>query len=202
MNYTVQQGDCLSSLGYKFKIPWKKIWDHGSNSALKQKRKNPDVIFPGDVVFIPEKSLKEETGATNQKHKFKLKLEKIWLRMRLLEEDKPRKNLAYTLIIGSQEIKGATDGNGKLEQKISPSYKEAWLKTNEDIYHLQLGFLDPAEENSGVEQRLQNLGFLGTDKSAGKVSSSVKEFKKKNGLGESEEVNDSTRNKLVEKHGS
>lgn len=202
MNYTVQQGDCLSSLGYKFKIPWKKIWDHANNAALKQKRKSPDVLFPGDVIFIPEKTLKEENGATDQKHKFKKKLEKVWLRLRLLEEDKPRKNLKYTLKIGNQEIEGTTDGDGKLEQKISPGEKEAWVKTKEDIYHLQLGFLDPEKEDSGVQQRLQNLGFLGTDKSAAKVSGSVKEFKKKNGLGETEEVNDATRNKLLEKHGS
>ena len=202
MNYTVQQGDCLSSLGYKFKIPWKKIWDHANNAALKQKRKSPDVLFPGDIIFIPEKTLKEENGATDQKHKFVKKVEKVWLRLRLLEEDKPRRNLDYTLLIGKEEITGTTDGNGKLEQKISPAAKEAWLKTKEDIYHLQLGYLNPTEENSGVAQRLQNLAFLGKDKSAAKVSSSVKEFKKKNGLGETDEVNDATRNKLLEKHGS
>ena len=202
MDYTVQQGDCLSSIGYKFKVPWKKIWDHGNNAALKQKRKSPDVLFPGDVLFIPEKTLKEENGATDQKHKFKKKLEKVWLRLRLLEEDKPRKNLKYTLKIGNQEIEGTTDGDGKLEQKISPAEKEAWVKTEEDVYYLQLGNLDPTDENSGVEQRLQNLGFLGLDKSAEKVSSSVKDFKKKNSLGETDEVNEATRSKLLEKHGS
>jgi N-acetylmuramoyl-L-alanine amidase len=202
MNYTVQQGDCLSSLGYKFKIPWKKLWDHANNAALKQLRKSPDVLFPGDVIFIPEKTIKEEAGATDQKHKFKMKLEKVWLRLRLLEEDQPRRNLNYTLKIGNKEINGTTDGNGKLEQQISPAEKEAWVTTAEDVYYLQLGFLDPESEDSGVQQRLQNLGFLGTDKSAEKVSSSVKEFKKKNSLGESEEVNDATRTKLHDKHGS
>ncbi len=202
MEYTVKKGDCLASLGYKFKMPWKKIWEHGNNAALRQKRKSPDVLFPDDVVFIPDKTLKEENGATDQKHKFKLKVEKIWLRLRLLEDDEPRKNLKYTLKIGNQEIQGTTDGDGKLEQKISPKEKEAWVKTDEDVYHLQLGFLDPENENSGVEQRLQNLGFLGIDKSGGKVSSAVKEFKKKNSLGETDEVNEATRTKLHDKHGS
>lgn len=202
MDYTVQQGDCLSSIGYKFKIPWKKIWEHGNNAALKQKRKSPDVLLPGDVLFIPEKTLKEENGATDKNHKFKLKVEKVWLRLKLLEEDKPRANLDYTLIIDGKEIKGKTDGSGKLEQKISPAVKEAWVKTKEDVYYLQLGNLDPETEDSGVAQRLQNLGFLGKNKTPENKSAAVKEFKKKNSLGETEEVNSATQNKLVEKHGS
>ena len=104
MNYTVKQGDCCSSLGYKFGIPWKKIWDHANNAALRQKRKTPDVLFPGDTIFIPDKTLKEEPCSTEQLHKFKKKIEKVWLRLRLLEEDKPRKNLKYKLKIGDQEI--------------------------------------------------------------------------------------------------
>jgi hypothetical protein len=202
MNYTVKQHDCCSSLGHKYGIPWKKIWNHPKNAALKQKRKNPDVLFPGDLIFIPEITLKEEPCATDQLHKFKRKVDKVWLRLRLLEEDKPRKNLKYTLIIGNQTIEGTTDGNGKLEHKISPNPKEAWVKTETDVYHLKLGGLDPTEEDAGVEQRLQNLGFLGKDKSDEKVDASVKDFKKKNGLGETEEVNAATRSKLLEKHGS
>jgi hypothetical protein len=106
------------------------------------------------------------------------------------------------LEIDGQKIDGKTDGNGKLEQKISPGATEAWVKTDTDIYYLKLGGLDPTEENTGVEQRLQNLGFLGNEKTEENVSASVKDFKKKNGLGETEEVNAATRAKLIEKHGS
>lgn len=202
MNYTVKQGDCCSSLGYKFGIPWKKIWDHASNAALRQKRKTPDVLFPGDAIFIPDKTLKEEPCSTEQLHNFKKKTEKVWLRLRLLEEDKPRKNLQYKLKIGDQEIEGTTDGNGKLEHKISPKHPEAWVITEIDVYHLTLGALDPTEEDSGVENRLQNLGFLGRQKSPAIVESSVKAFKDKNDLGNTGDVNAATRSKLLEKHGS
>lgn len=202
MNYTVRQGDCCAHLGYKFGIPWKKIWNHANNAALKQKRKTPDVLFPGDAIFIPEKTLKEEQCGTEQLHKFKKKIEKVWLRLRLLEEDKPCRNLKYTLKIGGKEIEGTTDGNGKLEHKISPALREAWVITETEVHHLKLGGLDPTEEKSGVEQRLTNLGFLGKQKSAAIVEASVKEFKDKNGLEKTGEVNTATRSKLLEKHGS
>jgi N-acetylmuramoyl-L-alanine amidase len=202
MNYTIKQGDCCASLEHEFGIPWKSIWNHASNTTLKQKRKTPDVLFPGDEIFIPETRLKEEPCATEKLHKFKKKVENVWLRLRLLEEDEPRRNLKYTLKIGDKEIKGTTDGNGKLEHKISPAPREAWVITETDIYHLTLGGLDPTEEDSGVEQRLTNLGFLGNEKSPAIIEAAVKEFQDKNGLEQTGEVNDATRSKLLEKHGS
>ncbi len=202
MNHTVTQGDCCASLGHKFGIPWKKIWDHGNNAALKEKRKNPDVLFPGDEIFIPEIEPREESCATEQLHKFVLKIEKVKLRLRLLEEDKPRKNLKYKLKIGNQELEGTTDGDGKLEHDISPGPKSAVLTTEQDVFDLKLGGLNPTEEGSGVHQRLQNLGFLGKEKSQPVVDASVSEFKDKNGLEKNGTVDDATRNKLKEKHGS
>lgn len=203
MNHTVEQGDCCASLGHKFGIPWKKIWNDGRNAALKDLRKNPDVLFPGDEIFIPEIEPREESCSTEQLHKFVLKLEKVKLRLRLLEDDKPRKNLKYKLKIGNQELEGTTDGDGKLEHDISPGPKSAILTTDEhDVYDLNLGGLNPTDENTGVHQRLQNLGFLGIEKSDETVEASVSEFKEKNGMEKNGTVDDATRNKLKEKHGS
>jgi hypothetical protein len=202
MEYTVEQHDCLSSLGEKFGIPWEIIWNHSENAALKQKRKNPHVIFPGDKIFIPEIEIKEEIGATEKKHKFKKKSEKVLLRLRLLEEDVPRKNLKYTLVVNDQNIEGTTDGDGKLEQKIPASATEAWIKTKEDVYHLKLGGLDPVEEDSGIEQRLKNLSFLGNEANAEAIAAAIKAFQEKHGLSATGNIDEAVRNKLRDIHGS
>lgn len=88
-DYTVKQGDCLSSIGDKYGIFWEKIWNHPKNSSLKAKRQDPNVLYPGDVVFVPEKEEREESGATEQKHRFRKKGTPAKLRLRVIEEESP-----------------------------------------------------------------------------------------------------------------
>ena len=73
MQYTVKQGDCLSSIAHRFGFcDWHVLWDHPSNAAFKAKRKNPNIIYPGDVLFIPVKEPKLEDCPTEQRHTFQL----------------------------------------------------------------------------------------------------------------------------------
>lgn len=65
--YAVKQGDCMESIAQKFGLFWEKIWNHPKNVKLNEQRKDPNVLYPGDVVFVPEKEDKEESGATEQR---------------------------------------------------------------------------------------------------------------------------------------
>lgn len=87
-DYIVQTGDCISSLAFERGFFWETIWNHPQNAELKQKRTDPNILKEGDVVHIPDKELKEESCATDQKHKFKVKGVPAKLRMRLMEEPK------------------------------------------------------------------------------------------------------------------
>jgi len=84
-DYTVKQGDCLSSIAAKYGLFWEKIWNHPKNARLKEQRKDPNILYPGDVVFVPEKEVKEESGATEQRHQFKKKGAPAKLRLRLMK---------------------------------------------------------------------------------------------------------------------
>ena len=68
IEYSVCQGDCLTSIADQHGFYWKTLWDR--NSALKALRKNPNVLFEGDIVRIPEKELKERDCATEKRHRF------------------------------------------------------------------------------------------------------------------------------------
>ena len=62
-NYTVKQGDHLSSIANAFKFStYQTIWDHPHNAALKAQRVNPNVLYPGDVLYIPDKDTNEYPG--------------------------------------------------------------------------------------------------------------------------------------------
>lgn len=71
--HTVAPGECISSIAFQHGFFWETLWEHGDNAELKEKRKDPNVLHPGDVVMIPDLTLKEESCATEQVHEFRLK---------------------------------------------------------------------------------------------------------------------------------
>jgi LysM domain len=56
VSYIVNIGDSLSSIARRHGIKsWRELYNHPDNAGLRSKRPNPNVIFPGDVVIIPQK---------------------------------------------------------------------------------------------------------------------------------------------------
>ncbi|MDB4985397.1 MAG: hypothetical protein JWN04_575, partial [Myxococcaceae bacterium] len=45
---------------------WKTIWEAPENEALRQLRRNPNVVWAGDSVFVPGAELGELERATDQ----------------------------------------------------------------------------------------------------------------------------------------
>lgn len=163
-SYRIQQGDCLSNLAKRHGFDWKTIWDHPSNQKLKELRKDPNVLFPGDTLFIPDKELRWDKAATTQRHVFVVKPPKVKVRLRILEEGKPVAGAPFTLSVDGVEIKsGSTDGNGLLEGEVDADARVAHVEMPEQkkLYVMKLGHLDPITEVRGVQARLKQLGFYG-----------------------------------------
>jgi hypothetical protein len=91
MDYQVNSGDCISSVAFNHGFFWETLWNHGDNSELKSKRKDPNILKEGDVVHIPDLTLKEESCATENRHRFKLKGVPAKLKLRLMRP-KPEKD--------------------------------------------------------------------------------------------------------------
>jgi hypothetical protein len=192
--YTVIQGDHLSKIAKDNGFTdYNIIWNHPNNSDLKKQRQNPNILLPGDQLFIPDMEQKQESGATDKKHTFVV--DKKTLKLRLVLEDfyeKPIAGAQCALLVNGQVYQLTTDGNGKLEQEIPLDAKEGTLIIRGDqtpfaneVLPIRIGHLDPVEEISGQVGRLNNLGY-----SAGKIdgsdeeefSSAVQEFQCDNGL--------------------
>ncbi|MGB9698785.1 MAG: LysM peptidoglycan-binding domain-containing protein [Thermodesulfobacteriota bacterium] len=203
--YVVKQGDCLSSIGKKYDIYWEKIWNHPKNAQLKELRKDPNVLYPGDNLFIPDKEEKEESIATGLKHRFRRKGVPEKLELVLCLEGEPRRNEDYELEIDGKLTKGTTDSEGKVSIPIPPGARKGKLilvKSGEE-FNLDLGYLDPITEITGVQARLANLGFDldVSGKWDEKSKEALKLFQKQNKLEPSGEIDETTRNKLQEVYG-
>jgi N-acetylmuramoyl-L-alanine amidase len=202
--HIIKHGQCLHSLAYENGFFWETLWDYPDNSALKQKREIPNVLYSGDVVYIPEKKEKLIDGSTDQRHKFKRKGVPSKVRLRILDRDgNPRENENYTLEMDKIILTGTTKEDGVLEHFIEPSAKKGKLTIGDDIYILTLGALNPIDKVSGIQGRLKNLGYYTgkIDEDFGpKSKKALSQFQEDNNLEVTGELDDSTINALDEKY--
>ena len=168
--HIVQQGECLSSIAYSYGFTdWHVVYDHPQNADFRALRPDPNVIYPGDELYIPDPDLKNDPGATEVLHKYELKADQTWLRVRLEDEDgMPFKNQKYDLTISGRAYSGTTDATGLLEHEILPTDYSGqlviWKQVPGELpkgitWMLEIGGLDPVEYITGVQARLNNLGY-------------------------------------------
>jgi N-acetylmuramoyl-L-alanine amidase len=219
-DYTVVGGDCVSSIAYENGFFWKTLWNLPQNADLKTKRKNPNVLMTGDILHIPDLTIKNEPGATEATHKFMLNGVPEIFRMKLLDAfHKPRANLDYVIVIEGDSRRGKTDANGGITESIPPSAKTGQLivaapgdkngkpipgQPAKQIMNLQLGNLNPISEVSGIKARLTNLGFYQgpIDESLDDdTKRAIRAFQRRKGLPVTGVADDATKNMLLKVHG-
>lgn len=209
----VRQGECLSSIAAKAGLKsWEDIYRHPNNAKLREQRPNPNVILPGDRVFIPDITKGMEQGATEQRHEFRLLREPSVLKICLLDEAwQPLAHKSYTLTIGLEVREGSLDGDGKFEETIPVDIQSIKLMVvlappdDTASWTLNLKHLDPVEEIVGIQERLNNLslapgaidGIVGS-----KTEEAIRRFQKAHGLEETGVIDAALRQKLKEIYGS
>jgi N-acetylmuramoyl-L-alanine amidase len=205
---TVGQGDCVLSLAKRYRRLPKQICEAPENAELLQRRKH-NVLLPGDRVFIPAVVLKEADCATEKRHRFKLLGGTCLLKLQLLRDGKPRTNLSYVLHVCGRDINGSTAASGMLETQIPADATEGTLRlldpSGEEVYHLNFGHMNPVEDVTGAQARLNNLGFAcgPVDGDAGPMTqAALAAFQLRHGLEATGCLDAATRSKLLEVHGS
>lgn len=204
MNHRVQKGECLASIAARYGHLWKHVWDHPENAPLRDKRKDPNVLHPGDVLFIPDKEPKAAAAATNKRHEFKIHLEKSVLHLRLTGSLEPLENEPYELQIGRSVMTGETDGDGKLEAEIPADLSEITLLLPRRMqsYTLALGHLDPPDTTSGAEARLQNLRLMPEERrDSAALAAALTTFQRVKKLEETGALDAETASALIDEHG-
>lgn len=166
--HTVKQGEYLSSIAKDYGFAnWRTIYDHPQNADLRQRRPNPNVLLPGDKIYIPDKEAKKEASATEQQHQFQLTGAKNRVRIILRDHaGKPVTGEPYTLQVAGHEFKSTTKAGGLIDHPILRDAKSGTLKLDQKglSWALKIGHLDPVHDQrrtviSGIQARLNNLGF-------------------------------------------
>jgi PAS domain-containing protein len=248
--YRVKPGDCLSSIAQQHGLRWESVWALPENASLRERRPDPNVIFAGDQLFLPDKASRSETAPSGARHRFVRRgIPEV---MRVILEDlrgEPMADVAYTATFDDQSsVEGRTDGTGLLEVRIPPEATRCTIEvqdqaaegpvgvligcaaTDEDgavidvdpeaaddsgvdededdarlTFVVELGRLDPPTEISGVQQRLNNLGYDAgpEDGIAGeRTRAALAAFQRDHDLDPNGEATDATRELLERKHHS
>ena len=177
LTHVVKEGEWVGSIAvlYGFADWEKDVWHHTKNAKLRETRKNPRTLAEGDKLFIPPWQEKEESGATEQRHKFKLKTPNETFRLRVLDEEgEPVADAEYTLEIECEPGGGVykqegtrTDADGVLEEIIPSTATVGRLLVPDAGIEMDLNFgrLDPVDTDDekvairGAQQRLRSLGY-------------------------------------------
>lgn len=161
--HLVKAGECISSIAMDTGHFCDTIWDDPGNAGLRAARKDPNVLLPNDRVHVPPLRQKWDFGATELRHRFVRKGWPEMLRVRVLQDGEPRGNEPFRVEIDGSVFDGTTDADGKMSCPIVPNARRATLRVGvePDVseYVFALGGIDPIGEISGVQGRLNNLGF-------------------------------------------
>lgn len=202
--HVVVQGECLVSIAEQHGFAPQTLWEAAENSELRNVRRSPNILFPGDVLHIPDKRPRSVAVAAGARHVFRRRGVPAHLQLRFLQDGEPRAGVAYRLILGSRELTGTTSPEGLLEQWIPAGVREGRLILAEDeVYELHFGHLDPLTTESGVRARLHNLGYLSSLDAPGKdLQTALEIFQAESGLPITGSCDEETSSRLLLAHGS
>jgi N-acetylmuramoyl-L-alanine amidase len=207
-DHTVGEGECLSQIAFENGFFWETVWNHPSNAGLKDARKSPFVLNPGDSVHVPALREKKVQLQTGQTHCFKRRGVPAKLRVKLQSDGKALAGEPYQLDVDGKVKKGTTGGDGLVDEYVPPDAEKVTLTVGSGnkkrVYELALRELNPDSEIAGLKARLRNLGYFAgevDDNIDDDTREAIREAERANGLQVTGEDSPALRDKLRELHG-
>jgi N-acetylmuramoyl-L-alanine amidase len=161
--YPVRQGDYVQSLADQLGFDADTIWNDPKNAQLKQLRGNPNILFPGDILYVPDQEPTARTLKTGATNSFVSSPVTVPVTIKF---SSARFASQACTIEELPDLTGlTTDANGTLTFSVPVTLDAATVAFTEigATYVFKIGHLDPMGTLSGVFQRLQNLGFFPRD---------------------------------------
>lgn len=160
--HTVKAGECLATIAANFGFQsWKTIYEAPENADFRNKRPNPNILYAGDKIVIPDKGQKKEDGNTEKKHRFNVPSAQWVFRIEMKDDEyNALDQMPFELRMDNHEIiRGQSKENGLIEIPIPPDVRSGILFFGGEVLDLRFGDLDPISRITGVQARLNNMGY-------------------------------------------
>lgn len=159
--YVVKQGDYLARIAFARGFDADKVWADPKNAELRALRKSPDILYPGDILHVPDaapQGLPLNSGTTNS---YCLSIPKVTLSVRFVIGEAPLASETFVIHGLGAPQSGTTDKNGSITIAAPVRVREVTVAfPNRGVqYPVRIGEMDPIEESSGVRKRLEHLGY-------------------------------------------
>jgi len=139
------------------------VWTHPKNAELKAARPNPEVLAPGDLIWLPREPAQSvfDVWPGSTVNAFAT-IPSQTLCVRLIDDDgAPVAHESFSVVGGKAHPPAITDEAGRALFEVPLTAKDALLSLpSRDVRLLvKPGRLDPLCTVTGVVGRLQNLGY-------------------------------------------
>ena len=210
--HIVKQGEYLAKLAFVHGFDADKVWNDGKNAELKEKRPDPNVLAPGDVIHFPDAKKEGEPISKGTTNSYSVNVPKVKVELLFRDGDQPlagEECAVEGLGAPGPDLPTSTDGGGKLALEVPVTTRELFVRFPQRegmMLHFFVGDVDPVEEEAGVTTRLLNLGYLppyfddDPDQQAECVKKAVAAFQAENGLDPTGELDEATRKALGDGH--
>lgn len=207
--HTIAEGESIAALALQYGFAPETIWDDAANAALKKKRKAPNILAAGDSVTIPALRVVARPVDAGASVRIRRKGLPQVFRVRFLAPDgTPRKELPYLIELedesGKEQRSGTTNGEGFVIEKLSPLVRTVTvtLGPSREVHQFQAE-LDPLDTDSGLQDRLRNLGYSCGEEDGAigpATTEAIRAFQRDAGLAENGTADTPTREELKKRH--
>src|SRR3954447_13545189 len=127
VTYTIKLGDYLAGIAKAFGYTDPDgIWNSPENTALKQLRKNGNILLAGDQLVIPDLKAGEIACNTDKQHTFVLARKPLFLRITLRQAfAQPLAGIRCDMSIDSNSAVVTSSPSGQVERSCPPTAKTA-----------------------------------------------------------------------------
>ena len=208
--HIIREGEYLTQIAARLGARPEDLWNHPKNAELRAKREHMDILRAGDILFLPDEPprvpLTLKKGTANR---YTVTLPKVKLSLVLRDGDVPLPNEPFVIKGAGALIEGTTDASGRLTVDISVRVREGEILLPKQglSFPLHIGNMDPVREDSGVQKRLENLGFYSApssadeDAAAAALKAAVIAFQSAHQLEANGTIDDEFRQLLTREHG-
>ncbi len=163
--YVVRQGDYLQKIAFEQGFDATEVWKHEKNAELRSQGHMPEVLAPGEILFIPDGPRASSPIAVGDQNAFQASVGEIELNLTFRHDDgTPYKEEPYKARHAGREAVGKTTVDGKLNLTVPLTcrYVDFAFDRVGVLFRAEIGHLDPVTTTHGVRQREDNLGLSGS----------------------------------------